>query len=811
MPKEFRKRGKKNKKGADKDEWKPPKEDRPSHHDQLEGEKQDAGRSWIIPAAKDAEEVNLEAPFGYIDAEVKAYFRTVDVQIREWQVNEAEANEDGDPNEERHMFFVAALTEMSDKEKQLATDPDCSNVLERMAYSMDDFARRVFVDRLAGSYEILVRHRFASHVCQTLFTVAADTVAREERGILPQTTDLSAEGELRTLGELILAICEELAPFFTQLIMDPFASHVIRALLLLLSPLTHTSNDSSKCHSNVRSKKSAAWKARQAPMKSVFADHKGKAAEGTNPAHSTPKAFKKAAGNFVRILREELGANEVRALAADKVASPVLQILLEIEADLGLSDAPDSLMDRVLVGIITLYNEDPTANPESSDYLSTLLRDPTSSHLLETLVSRAPDRAFASLWLTYFQGKLSRLAAHPVANFVVARAVGRASSEQLAEMFQELKDSWAKIIKSSRSGVLKAAVDRAAALHSSEEEVGEALCTAFELETPEDRDMFVSTVMVLKPLNVGAIHVSYAYIDSYSAKQYRAILSAAQSAPEGGQEDHPHQGRGRNGKSDDPLEPTVQGALLLQSMLLLQEPHNELVINSIKSLPMEDLLKLAHHPTSSRVFDVLFESPTVPHKVKRSFVMSFIGHYHTLVDDRIGSRVGDRCWAFADPYLREKIAKSLFAQEQFLAGSFYGKFFARNLNLYLLQRKPEDWKNMQIQSKAAQASKTAPPPSPAAPPPAEAAPTPAGAEKPKKKRKRDAAPDNEIDALFAASLGKKTKRAALNAAELPSSVGADKPPVATGDKGLEDVLGAIRAAPKADGDSAHRKKKHKRD
>lgn len=112
--------------------------------------------------------------------------------------------------------------------------------------------------------------------------------------------------------------------------MDPFASHVIRALLLLLSPLTHTSNDSSKSHSNVRSKKSAAWKARQAPMKNVFADPKGKAAEGTNPTHSTPKAFKKAAGNFVRILREELGANEVRALAADKVASPVLQVRLPL-------------------------------------------------------------------------------------------------------------------------------------------------------------------------------------------------------------------------------------------------------------------------------------------------------------------------------------------------------------------------------------------------------------------------------------------------------------------------------------------------
>jgi nucleolar protein 9 len=49
------------------------------------------------------------------------------------------------------MFFVAALTEMVGKEKQLATDPDCSLVLERMTYSMDDFVRRVFVDSLIGS------------------------------------------------------------------------------------------------------------------------------------------------------------------------------------------------------------------------------------------------------------------------------------------------------------------------------------------------------------------------------------------------------------------------------------------------------------------------------------------------------------------------------------------------------------------------------------------------------------------------------------------------------------------------------------
>jgi len=138
-------------------------------------------------------------------------------------------------------------------------------------------------------------------------------------------------------------------------------------------------------------------------------------------------------------------------------------MLLEVEADQGTSDVSDSLMDRVLVGMITSYSgcisrsnaktnslglidEDPSVIPEQSDYLSTLLRDPTSSHLLETLVTRAPDHAFAILWSTYFQGKLARLSGHPVANFVVARAMDRLNVSQLGLACEELKSACGKII-----------------------------------------------------------------------------------------------------------------------------------------------------------------------------------------------------------------------------------------------------------------------------------------------------------------------------------------------------------------------------
>ena len=69
---------------------------------------------------------------------------------------------------------------------------------------------------------------------------------------------------------------------------------------------------------------------------------------------------------------------------------------------------------------------------------------------------------------------------------------------------------------------------------------------------------------------------------------------------------------------------------------------------------------MAHDVTASRVLDVVLQSPTVPFKEKRKFVMNFIGHYEVLVDDRIGSRVGDNCWLFADTYLKVRSKRVAF-------------------------------------------------------------------------------------------------------------------------------------------------------
>lgn len=81
-----------------------------------------------------------------------------------------------------------------------------------------------------------------------------------------------------------------------------------------------------------------------------------------------------------------------------------------------------------------------------SDYLSTLLRDSNASHVLETVVSRCPADAFNVIWKTYFESRLARLTIHPVANFVVAKALERVSEGQLSKALEELEGSWKRLI-----------------------------------------------------------------------------------------------------------------------------------------------------------------------------------------------------------------------------------------------------------------------------------------------------------------------------------------------------------------------------
>lgn len=113
------------------------------------------------------------------------------------------------------------------------------------------------------------------------------------------------------------------------------------------------------------------------------------------------------------------------------------------------------------------------------------------------------------------------------------------------------------------------------------------------------------------------------------------------------------------GNPETPNEPGIQGALILQSWLKLPSPHNTPVIDSLVSIPMEMLLLYTSHSVASRVVDAALDSPSVRPRDRRRLLMHFLGSYHRLADDRLGSRVADHCWAAADVYLKVRVSPSM--------------------------------------------------------------------------------------------------------------------------------------------------------
>jgi nucleolar protein 9 len=107
-----------------------------------------------------------------------------------------------------------------------------------------------------------------------------------------------------------------------SLVNDPFGSHVLRSLLILLVPDLPLPNLHDKQKQDMRSKRSANYKAKAGPMTSIFEGSQ------TLDTRKAPKSFMKNSKQILLSIRHTMTANEVRAAAADKVACPTLRVCI---------------------------------------------------------------------------------------------------------------------------------------------------------------------------------------------------------------------------------------------------------------------------------------------------------------------------------------------------------------------------------------------------------------------------------------------------------------------------------------------------
>lgn len=498
----------------------------------------------------------------------------------------------------------------------------------------------------------------------------------------------------------------------------------------------------------VRSKRSGKWRKGQGVQ--------GKSILGDEPTTAEKRAVPTPIAEMRRQIREGLMERvapvEWQGMGVSAVGSPAVQLLLQCEAEDG-AVGEGSLFDILTEGLVAAIARKKEAKKagkkekiEPQPYLSAQVVSKTGTRLLEALLTLAPKPVFKALWKTYFAGKLGKLASHPYANYAVAAGIGRLDAAGVQAAISEIQgvSGGRGLVKTGRTAALLALAHRAASLPDTIPAVEGLVVTALDLG--DDSSQLVPCMLAMKtrPVYDALLAGEDApESDAEGEKDEDAEAAAAAKARRSAWENRRER---RGGK----LDPSVPGCLVLQALVALPSTAT---LDSLLSQSSDTLLSYAASPIASRLLDKVLTAPAVQAKYRRRLMLSFMGQYEVLAQDRLGSRVADTVWATADGFMREKIAKSLIPHATALGSSQYGRFFARKLDLHLLQRRPDEWREsvLGVRHHFAHQKDEVPAPVPEAQVEAETA------EERKRRRKEKKRERDEIDDVFAA-VEKKRKR-----------------------------------------------------
>jgi nucleolar protein 9 len=281
-----------------------------------------------------------------------------------------------------------------------------------------------------------MKHRFASHVCETLFLQAAPIVSKEMDADAVSKQEISTDDIYASMESLFMYMFNEILPELKILITDTFASHTIRTLLLLLSG---------------RPVASAATLIQSKKKENIPLSSENATKEAQGQISVVPQTFHEAVGTVLSTFNKNFSTEELRALAVHRIGSPALQIMLQLEMGLSKKERRDKeKAGGTLLGRLTGVREEGPSVEEGGDgekeegaenersFFQNLLYDPVGSHLAESMMRFAPKRDFNQLYRRFIKPRLGSLARNETAAFVVQRVLERLPKDALEEAVTEI-------------------------------------------------------------------------------------------------------------------------------------------------------------------------------------------------------------------------------------------------------------------------------------------------------------------------------------------------------------------------------------
>jgi len=472
-----------------------------------------------------------------------------------------------------------------------------------------------------------------------LFLQSAPVVNQELIAPLEEQQAATENGEpYVSMENLFLYTLNELEGNLGYLMTDPFASHTIRVLLVVLSGKPIADSNTTLL---LRSKKK---------------ENISKTVRNSNPAETkeliraVPDSFHEALEKMISGTVTHLDTTYLRALACHPVGNPVIQLLLELE--LSRSGKQKAKEESSLFR--KLLPDDPSEEgTDTVSFVNHLLYDSVGSRLLEVIVRLAPGKTFKALYRGLFQDKLGTIAKNETAGFVIIKILERLNKEDLQRAMEQLCPQIDLLVERQRTSIIKMLIERCRIRLVDTAPISLAIVEAYGKE-PAER---LSRMLRLNTVNT----------DGMAEDRKKQVESQD------------------SGKA--------HGSLLAQSMLEAPDTLRKLVTEGLLTMDIPGLIGLSKDRTGSRVLQNALTLSDQDMKFRRVLIQRFLGHMAELASDTIASHVVDSFWATTSrlTFIRERIAGELLANESLLRESLPGRAVWRNWKMDTFKTKKYQW------------------------------------------------------------------------------------------------------------------------
>lgn len=582
--------------------------------------------------------------FGKPSSESVNYFKSIEPMLADESLGNMES-------EELHLLLDNIYDEVDGQELLLITDFGCSRIMEKLIRSSQEFHLRVLMDRLSGKFVSLMCHRFASHVIQTFLWRIPPFLEQElQSGILPGKSEIK-EGELMCLNDLFMRMCDEVKQEFLYMATDPYGSHIVRSILVILSG----------CEIDTRKRNLIKSK-----LSTKYAEAKGMSPETLmKPIQKQliPSEYKaKLAGLLDEIFTINMSDEFITEIICNPYSSTVFQVTLLI------SEVAGANFDRFINAILS-ERDTADSHQKRDSKIHLISKDQTGSHFMQLFIECCNFDALKIITKTALSGDpLVELSKHQMANYVVQTYLDR--------LKHVLSDS--NISVKSKNKMQKMINKYIDPVYRNPSNIKQLLFR----NKPNVYLKYLDLTMLdpeFDPRNDFILPLESAFAIEAPEKLKRELVQHYLRLKPVGDE------------SFLDSRPQPAGAILVSKFFTLEEHMIRPIINSIFAQTPSEIFNWSKHASLSRVLESFITSVTVSAKTKKALIKALQPNLANMAQDKYGSFFVEKCWNVCDISTNSIIVSELVKKKAALESIPHGRGICRMFMLDLYSRRKDEW------------------------------------------------------------------------------------------------------------------------